>query len=107
VNISISGINGAALATALSVFFFNLIRLILIQIKMKMHPFSQKTIHTILVLFVLYFVINLLPISGYVIFDIFWRTILVFTLFIPILFRFNLSEDIKNIAKDILKRINN
>jgi len=107
VSISISGINGAALATALSVFFFNLIRLILIQIKMKMHPFSQKTIHTILVLFVLYFVINLLPISGYVIFDILWRTILVFTLFIPILFRFNLSEDIKNIAKDILKRINN
>ena len=32
------GINGAAMATAISIFLFNLIRLILIKIKMGMHP---------------------------------------------------------------------
>jgi O-antigen/teichoic acid export membrane protein len=54
------GINGAAMATAISILLFNLIRLILIKVKMNMHPFSLQTFYTILLLFGLYFLLNFL-----------------------------------------------
>ncbi|MDB4126673.1 oligosaccharide flippase family protein, partial [Flavobacteriales bacterium] len=41
------GINGAAMATAFSVLLFNLIRLILIKLKMNLQPFSLKTLYTV------------------------------------------------------------
>ena len=55
------GINGAAMATAISVLLFNLIRLVLIKVKMNMHPFSLNTLKTIIVLLVIYYLHQYLP----------------------------------------------
>lgn len=94
------GINGAAMATALSVLLFNLIRLILIKLKMNMHPFSLRTIKTILLLFAIFFILDFLPNSSYRFVDIIWKSIVVFILFIPSVLYFNLSEDIALFIKD-------
>jgi O-antigen/teichoic acid export membrane protein len=94
------GINGAAMATALSVLLFNLIRLILIKLKMNMHPFSLRTIKTILLLFAIFFTLDFLPNSNYRFVDIIWKSIVVFILFIPSVLYFNLSEDITLFIKD-------
>ena len=98
------GIDGAAMATAISILLFNLIRLILIKIKMNMHPFSFHTIKTILLLFVLFFTVDFLPNSSYAIIDIIWKSIVVFILFIPAVLYFNLSEDITAIVKELRTR---
>jgi len=102
--IPIYGINGAAMATALSVFLFNFIRLFLIKVKMKMHPFSIKTIYTVIILFAIYSLVIFLPLSGIVYFDIIWKSVVVFVIFIPAVLYFNLSEDITLLIKDLRNR---
>ena len=98
------GIDGAAMATAISIFLFNLIRLILIKVKMNMQPFSLQTIKTILLLFVMFFTLDFLPNSSYAFVDIIWKSIVVFILFIPAVMYFKLSEDINEVIIEVRKR---
>ena len=98
------GIDGAAMATAISVLLFNLIRLILIKVNMNMHPFNLRTIKTILLLFVIFFILDFLPNSGYVFVDIIWKSLVVFILFILAVLYFNLSEDINKLIIELRKR---
>ena len=98
------GIDGAAIATAISVLLFNLIRLILIKVKMNMHPFSLQTIKTILLLFAMFFALNFLPVSSYAFVDIIWKSIVVVILFFSSVLYFNLSEDITEIVKELKDR---
>ena len=99
------GIDGAAMATAISVLLFNLIRLILIKVKMNMHPFSLQTIKTIVLLFAMFFALNFLPNSSYAFVDIIWKSIVVVILFIPAVMYFNLSEDITAIVKELKAKL--
>ena len=88
------GINGAAMATAISIFLFNFIRLILIKVKMNMHPFSLQTIYTVLLLFGIYLILSFLPDSGYAFLDIIWKSSAIFILSLTSVFYLNLSDDI-------------
>ena len=99
--IPIYGIDGAAMATALSVFLFNLIRLFLIRVKIGMHPFSFNTIKTILLLIGLFVVMNYLPNTENDFVDILWRSVLVLVIYIPLVLYLNLSEDISAIIKEL------
>lgn len=98
------GINGAAMATAFSVFLFNLIRLILIKVKMGLQPFSLKTLYTVLILFAVYGISIYLPLSGNLYLDIVWKTFVVLAIFIPLLLNLELSEDINKVVNDVRKR---
>ena len=93
------------MATALSVFLFNFIRLVLIKVKMKMHPFNIKTIYTIIILCVIYLLSTFLPLTGNVYFDIFWKSTFVIIIFTPLLVVLNLSEDINKIVFETKKRL--
>ena len=99
------GIDGAAMATAISISLFNFIRLILIKVKMNMHPFSLQTIKTILLLFVMFFALDFLPNSSYAFVDIIWKSIVVFILFISAVMYFQLSEDINEVIIEVRKKI--
>jgi O-antigen/teichoic acid export membrane protein len=101
------GIDGAAMATAISVLLFNMIRLVLIKVKMNMQPFSKQTVITFFVLLVVYFIVDLFPLSSVVIFDIIWKSLLALLLFAPIVLKLNLSEDISGIVKDLKNRLIN
>jgi len=99
------GIDGVAMAIAISIPLFNLIRLILIKVKMNMHPFSLQTIKTILLLFVIFFTLDSLPNSSYAFVDIIWESIVVFILFISAVMYFKLSEDINEVIIEVRKKI--
>ena len=99
------GINGAAMATAISILLFNLIRLVLIKVKMNMHPFSLRTIYTFLLLLGIYLLLYSLPGSAYTFLDIVWKSLLVFIIFIPSVLYLNLSEDINNTIIDASKNL--
>nr|MBC8266555.1 polysaccharide biosynthesis C-terminal domain-containing protein [Flavobacteriales bacterium] len=103
--IPIYGIDGAAMATALSVFLFNLIRLILIKVKMGIQPFSLKSVYTILIFLIIYILISYLPLSGNIFIDIVWKSFIVLGIFIPLLLKLELSEDINKIVSDTRKRM--
>jgi O-antigen/teichoic acid export membrane protein len=99
------GINGAGLATAISIFLFNVSRLIILKIKMNIHPFSLKTIFTIFLILVTYFFINyFLTDLGNVFLDIICKSLAVFIIFIPMLYAFNLSEDISQLLNELKNR---
>ena len=99
------GINGAAMATAFSVLLFNLIRLILIKLKMNLQPFSLKTLYTVLILIALYGVSLCLPLIGNLYLDVIWKTFVVVAIFIPLLLSLELSEDINKLVVDVRKRL--
>ena len=99
------GINGAAMATAISILLFNLIRLVLIKVKMNMHPFSLRTMYTVLLLLGIYLLLYSLPGSGYAFLDIVWKSLLVLIIFIPSVLYLNLSEDINNTIIDARKNL--
>ena len=65
----VQGIIGASIATASSIFLFNIVRLFLIKIKMNMHPFSLKTIYAIFGFLLIYIFLDisfsLIPFSIY------------------------------------------
>jgi len=97
----ILGINGAAFATALSVFVFSSIKMIFVYIKVGIQPFTIKTIQTILLITVVYFTIDSLKFYENVIADICIRFSLLFILYFPLMLIFNISEDINKIAWEI------
>jgi hypothetical protein len=53
-----------------------------------------------------YFLLGLLPNTNYAFADIIWKSILVFSIFIPTVLYLNLSEDINKIRDDIKSRFN-
>jgi O-antigen/teichoic acid export membrane protein len=95
------GIDGAAMATAISVLLYNLIRLVLIKVKMNMHPFSLQTIYTVLLLFAMYFLLDLLPNTSYTFADIIWKSGVVLMISLPAVFYLNLSKDISSLVKEL------
>ena len=99
------GIDGAAMATAISVLLFNLIRLILIKVKMNMHPFSLNSFKTILVLFVIYYLLQSLPKSSILLLDIFRKSAIIIILYIPLVLWLKLSEDITKFTEELRKKL--
>ena len=95
------GIDGAAMATAISVLLYNFIRLVLIKVKMNMHPFSLQTIYTVLLLFAMYFLLDLLPNTSYAFADIIWKSGVVLMISLPAVFYLNLSKDISSLVKEL------
>ena len=102
--IPIYGINGAALATAISVLLFNLIRLILIEVKMDMQPFSKETVFTILVLLGIYLILNNMHFMLLPLFAIVIKSTLALLIYILLVIKLNLSEDISGFVNDLKSR---
>jgi len=99
------GIDGAAMATAISVLLFNLIRLVLIKVKMNMHPFSLNSFKTLLVLFIIYYLLHALPKSSILLLDIFWKSSIAIILYIPLVLWLKLSEDITKFSEELRKKL--
>jgi O-antigen/teichoic acid export membrane protein len=98
------GIDGAAMATALSLILFNLIRVLLIYIKMGIQPFSYKTILSLCLLFFTYVICVNVPSTSNVFIDILLKSLVAILIFIPLCFKLNLSVDLNNLFKQLLKR---
>ena len=103
--IPVFGINGAAMATAISLLLFNILRLFLIKIKMDIQPFNLSTVKTVLLLSLVFVIINILPAVSHPFFDIVFKSLMAITVFIPLVLYFNLSDDISGMIKDIRKRL--
>lgn len=102
--IPLFGISGAALASAISVFLFNIVRLLLIRYKMSMQPFSAKTFITVLILFGLYFLMQIIPISLSSFWNIVVRSLIVLGIAVPLVLLLKLSEDINTIFSELRKK---
>jgi O-antigen/teichoic acid export membrane protein len=96
----IVGINGAAFATALSVIIFNTIKLIFLYIKMGIQPFTFSTIKAIVLIIVVYLFINNIIFPNDVFYRLILRFTMLFSLYIPLMILFNISEDVNKILSE-------
>ena len=106
------GLNGAAIATAFSLFTFNFLKWAYVWMKLKMQPFSVKSL--IAVIFgcfsigISYLLPDLLNAqNGMVnmIFEIIVRTLICGGVFLALVYGFNLSTELNRIVQNTLKII--
>jgi O-antigen/teichoic acid export membrane protein len=99
------GLTGAALATAMSVFLINTIRFFFLLIVMKIQPFSLNTLKALLAFAVVFIINYFLPhIQNHFLLDSFYRSIVIGSIFITIVFTLNVSEDINMLTQKLIKR---
>ncbi len=99
------GIVGAAIASAISIFLFNLMKLIFIKLRFGMLPFSLSNVKSLVLagaLFAMYFVIDF---NFHPILNIFLKAGLITAIYLPIAYYWNISSDINKSIDDILNKI--
>ncbi|WP_299190368.1 polysaccharide biosynthesis C-terminal domain-containing protein [uncultured Aquimarina sp.] len=99
--IPIFGVSGAAIATFSAVFCYNLAKVLIVQVKFKMNPFSSKTL--LIILFVSAFVIGFYfwDFKFHPIINISIKSVIIGVCYIALLYYFKISEDINTILKKI------
>lgn len=103
--LGIVGINGAAFATALSIFLFNFIKFVFIYVKVKLHPFDIKTLYSILLLLFVYYVVDSLSLDFNPYLNILLNSSISLTIFVPILLYTKLSLELLSIYNNFKNRL--
>ncbi len=103
--IPLLGIIGAAIATAITILSYNISKLIFIQIKYKMHPFSWKTFAVVLIATGIYFSSTLIPIIDNIYLDITIRSLSMLLVYVVTIYFFKISDDINIIINKYLGKI--
>lgn len=100
------GIEGAALASFIAIFIFNLIKLIFVRIKFEMFPFTAATFKILATLAFLGVLLGALQFPFHPLVNIILKSALIAVMYGGILYRFDLSEDISGIFSKYLNRKN-
>ena len=103
--LGIVGINGAAFATALSIFLFNFIKFVFIYVKVKLHPFDIKTLYSILLLLFVYYVVDSLSLDFNPYLNILLNSSISLIIFVPILLYTKLSLELLSIYNNFKNRL--
>lgn len=103
--IPIYGINGAAIATALSIFLVNTVRYIFIFITLKIQPFSFAILKIILLTITSVYFITLIPFVSNIYIDSVIRCLVVILIYLFPIYFLNISLEINNSIKNILNRL--
>ena len=103
--LGIVGINGAAFATALSIFLFNFIKFVFIYVKVKLHPFDIKTLYSILLLLFVYYVVDSLSLELNPYLNILLNSSISLIIFVPILLYTKLSLELLSIYNNFKNRL--
>ncbi|WP_460219032.1 oligosaccharide flippase family protein [Psychroserpens sp. MEBiC05023] len=100
--IPIYGIDGSALATFLSIFIYNTIKVYFVKMKFNMFPFTSETLKVIIVLIVLVFGFYFweLPFNPYL--NILLKSLFIGIVYGFIVYKMNLSEDISEAVNKYL-----
>ncbi len=93
------GINGAALATFISIFIYNSAKLIFVYYKFKMLPFTTNTLKTFILIVISIAVFYFWEFPFHPIINIILKSVLIGLSYVFVVYRFNLSEDISAILK--------
>ena len=105
--IPVYGIVGAALASLISKFAFNLFKYFFLWKKLNFQPFSWKTLNLIGIGLLTVFLIQFLPVMSNFIIDIILRSFLISLFFGLAVLVFRLSSDLNLWAKKILNILRN
>ena len=102
--IPVYGLNGAAFATFIAICLYNVIKLIYVKRKFNIMPFTNETVKIagLLVLMVSIFFFVELPFHPLV--NIVVKSILIIAVYVGLLYRFKISEDVFGVLSRFLSR---
>jgi len=99
------GITGAAFASLVALFVFNLLKYLFIWVKMNMQPFSIQTGIAFLVAAIAFAAQYFLPFVFNVWADLFFRVLIISGLFIAMTLWLNISPDANLMAKRLVRKL--
>jgi len=99
--IQLLGINGAALSTLIVVAVFNTIKVWYVHLKMRIQPFSKKTLVLIFLGLATYGIVNLVKLNFHPIINITAKGILISLIYMILILKFHISAEVDNIVKKI------
>jgi len=103
--IPIYELKGAAIATAISLVFYNFVKFLFILIKLKIQPFSIKTLLVILIALFNVILMAYTPSTGHYIFDIILHSTIICILFLILNYWMKTSEDLIELFHSIWRKI--
>ncbi len=103
--IPIWGIVGSAFATFISIIAYNLILVIFVKWKLGVQPFTKNTFIALFILGLTYSLSLIIPSFSNPIIDIIVRSLIISTVFIFLVFRLKVSEDINNTLISLFNRL--
>lgn len=95
---------GAALATLISFFVYNSLKIWYVKYKFNIQPFTINTLKVLLLIIVLCFGFFFWEFSFHPFLNIILKTIIVSVFYVYIVYRFNLSEDISTLINKLVKK---
>ena len=101
------GINGAALATLLSVIVYNSIKLWFVVKRMDLFPFTNKTVHSFVIIGLVFLLFYFWDFPFDAIFNIILKSILITIVYLFLTYKWKISEEVNNVINVFLEKMNN
>ncbi|MEM9362555.1 MAG: oligosaccharide flippase family protein [Bacteroidota bacterium] len=98
------GIEGAALASFISIFLFNTTKLVFVKLKFGMLPFTKSTFKVFATLVLLGALFSVFNFDFHPILNILLKSSVIIVMYLGILYRFEISEDISGILSKWLQK---
>jgi O-antigen/teichoic acid export membrane protein len=98
------GINGAGLATLITVLSINIIRLIYIYQVHKIQPFSTKTVVVTSVIVLMYYIIESIPNLDNYIYNLIYKGGVITLIYVPTIYFLKVSSDYNELLNQLLKK---
>lgn len=99
------GINGAAIATLISITLYSLAKLLFVVLKMDLYPFTLKNIYALVVLLFCFFAFYYWDFPFHPILNIVLKSILVSFVYVGLVYKANLSLEINTVIQKQFKRL--
>ncbi|NYJ28861.1 lipopolysaccharide biosynthesis protein [Allomuricauda sp. ARW1Y1] len=98
------GLEGAAAASFISIFIFNTVKVVFVKMKFGILPFTSATFKVFATLVLLAVLFDLVQFQFHPILNIAFKSFLVVLMYVGILYRFNISEDVTGFLSKWLKK---
>lgn len=103
--IPIYGIDGAAIATLISITFYSIAKLLFVVVKMKLYPFTLKTLYSFGIALVCFFTFYYWDFTFHPIVNILLKSILVGIMYMLLHYKLKVSVDVNTVIVRTFKRI--
>jgi O-antigen/teichoic acid export membrane protein len=105
--IPIYGIVGSAMATAISIFLYNVIIVLFVKLKLKIQPFSKNTLKAIFVILLFLLINSVTPHFSNAFIDGIIRSSVFTLFFVVVVYKLKISNDINGLARTVNTRFLN
>lgn len=103
--IPLYGIEGAALATLITVACYNTVKLFFVVKKMNLFPFTKKTLHSLLIIALCFILFYFWDFPFHSVLNILLKSILLSALYLYLNYRFTISQEINDFVDGMRKKL--